>query len=214
MHIFPFYSLKSPKRWQAMARSRDHHCVSATIGLEGFSTTRYVLYAKNCTSHWIVPPLRGWPESTVWGCVCLLTLILPAEADLTVVSGTLHGRWGSESIKGKKKEEQKNGKYLAVEDPLWPKIASNPPLLVRFWKVSSHTGLMRLLCKTLSFLSFHGNGIVTDYCQTVPSRLFSARICSSEPAIWTSQKSFDLVSVSGFFPLCSPFLPAFVCWLR
>lgn len=122
MHIFPFYSLKSPKRWQAMARSRDHHCVSATIGLEGFSTTRYVLYAKNCTSHWIVPPLRGWPESTVWGCVCLLTLILPAEADLTVVSGTLHGRWGSESIKGKKKKRnRKMGNTLQLKTLCDPK---------------------------------------------------------------------------------------------
>lgn len=33
---------------------------------------------------------KGWLESTVWGCVCLWTLILPAEADLTTMSGFLH----------------------------------------------------------------------------------------------------------------------------
>lgn len=53
----------------------------------------------DCTS---INGKKGWLESTVWGCVCLWTLILPAEADLTAMSGFLHCSWGSESNKRKR----------------------------------------------------------------------------------------------------------------
>lgn len=57
----------------------------------------------DCTS---INGEKGWLESTVWGCVCLWTLILPAEADLTTMSGFLHCSWGSESNKRKREIEK------------------------------------------------------------------------------------------------------------
>lgn len=51
-------------------------------------------------------------------------------------------------------------------------VSANPQLLVRFCKVSSRTGLICSLSKTVSFLSFHGDRIVTDYWQTVRGWLF------------------------------------------
>lgn len=127
---------------------------------------------------------KGLAESTVWGCVCLRTLILPAEADLTAMSGSLHCSWGSESFK-RKRGKEKNGKYLTVEDPPWPKIASvsaNPQLLVRFCKVSPNLLFMQNCSVPELSWQYYSHRLLAN----CPQQAFFSTFSSLEFAIWTS----------------------------
>lgn len=80
--LFSWFLLAINKKMRGQSKEQRSplcFCKSRCGGIQ----SHHCLCAKNCSNHWIVPLLvkKGWPESTVWDCMCLRTLTsLPRQA--------------------------------------------------------------------------------------------------------------------------------------